>query len=95
MTDINSKDRIIMPHNLILKDRRELNLSGVTDVDSFDETSIVAYTDYGELTINGNELHIGSLNTETGELTVSGEISSLIYLDNRPKSTGFFSRVFR
>ena len=84
-----------MPHSLILKDRKEISLTGVTDVDSFDENSIVAYTDFGELTIGGNNLHISTLNTETGELSSDGEISSMIYLDNRPRSEGFFKRVFR
>ena len=84
-----------MQHSIILKDRKELTLTGVTDVDSFDENSIVAYTDFGELTIGGNNLHINTLNTETGELSIDGEISSLIYLDNRPKAEGFFRKVFR
>ena len=84
-----------MPHSLILKDRKEISLTGVTDVDSFDENSIVAYTDFGELTIGGNNLHISALNTETGELSIDGEISSMIYLDNRPRSEGFFKKVFR
>ena len=89
-----NKDRLI-EHNLILKDRKEISLTGVTDVDSFDENSVVAYTDYGELTISGNNLHIGALDTEKGELSIDGEISSLCYLDNRPKSEGFFRKVFR
>ena len=84
-----------MPHSLILKDRKEISLTGVTDVDSFDENSIVAYTDFGELTIGGCNLHISTLNTETGELSIDGEISSMIYLDNRPRSEGFFKRVIR
>lgn len=82
-------------HSLILKDRNELSLTGVTDVDSFDENSIVAYTDFGEVTIGGNNLHINTLNTETGELSIDGEVSSMIYLDNRPKTEGFFKKVFR
>lgn len=84
-----------MPHSLILKDRKELTLTGVTDVDSFDENSIVAYTDYGELTIGGNNLHINTLNTDTGELSIDGEIQSMLYLDNKPKADGFFRKVFR
>lgn len=84
-----------MPHSLILKDRKELTLTGVTDVDSFDETSIVAYTDFGELTVNGNNLHISTLNTDTGELNIDGEVTSLIYLDNKPKTEGFLRKVFR
>ena len=51
-----NKDRLILPHSLVLKDRANLTVTGVTDVDSFDETAIVAYTDIGELTIRGTEL---------------------------------------
>lgn len=89
-----NKDRLL-EHNLILKDRKEISITGVTDVDSFDENSVVAYTNFGELTISGNNLHIGALDTEKGELSIDGEISSLCYLDNRPKSEGFFRKVFR
>ena len=89
-----NKERLL-EHNLILKERKEISLTGVTDVDSFDESSIVAYTNYGELTISRNNLHIRALDTEKGELSVDGEISSLCYLDNRPNSEGFFRKVFR
>ena len=93
MTD--SKDKIILPHNVIMKDRSELSLSGVTDVDSFDETTVIAYTDYGELTITGANLHISSLNIDKGELSIDGRISSLSYIDQQPNKGGFLSRVFR
>lgn len=90
-----TENKIKMPHSLILKDRSQLNLSGVTDVDSFDENLIVAYTDYGELTIKGENLKIAMLNTDTGELSLEGTVSSLTYLENQPKSASFLSRVFR
>ena len=82
-------------HNIIMENRRKLSVSGVEDVDSFDETTIVAYTDYGELTVSGTELHICVLNIEHGELTVEGNISGLNYLNQQPKSGGLFSRMFR
>ncbi len=90
-----SKDTISIPHNVIMKDRGELSLSGVTDVDSFDESTVIAYTDYGELTITGTNLHISSLNIDKGELCVDGRIASLSYIDAQPNKGGFFSKVFR
>ncbi|MCR4925905.1 MAG: sporulation protein YabP [Clostridiales bacterium] len=92
---IEEKNTISMPHNLILEDRHSLSVSGVNDVDSFDEQTIVAYTDKGELTVRGSSLHINRLSVETGELTVEGDIVSLTYADEQPKSAGFFSKVFR
>ena len=83
-----------LPHNIIMEDRKKLSVSGVTDIDSFDEQTI-AITDLGELTIRGWNLHITRLNLEQSELMVDGEISSLTYTDTRPKAQGFFSKVLR
>ncbi len=84
-----------MPHNIVLEDRRMLTVSGVSDVDSFDEETVIVFTDLGELTIRGSNLHINRLSVEVGELTVEGSIAALIYSDEAPKSGGFFSKVFR
>ena len=84
-----------VPHNIIMEDRKKLSVSGVTDIDSFDEQTIIAITDLGELTIRGWNLHITRLNLEQSELMVDGDISSLTYTDVRPKAQGFFSKVLR
>ncbi|NLO45861.1 MAG: sporulation protein YabP [Clostridiales bacterium] len=93
MTD--EKRLVKVPQNLILEDRRILNMSGVSDVDSFDDRVIIVFTELGELTVRGNDLHINKLSVETGELQLEGNISSLSYADEQPKSSGFFSKVFR
>lgn len=85
----------LLPHNCILEDRKALSVSGVNDVGSFDEQTIVAATDYGELTVKGEKLHITKLSLEIGELCIEGNIASLQYTDVIEKNTGFFSRVFR
>ena len=82
------------PHSLIVENRRALTATGVSNVDSFDEQTIVAYTDLGELVIRGSQLKINKLNIETGELTLVGEIISMSYSDNKPVG-GFFSRLFK
>lgn len=87
--------RMKMPHNLVMEDRRTLSITGVCDVDSFDEGTIIVFTDLGELTVRGADLHIKNLNIEAGEVSLEGKISSLTYADNAVKQTGFFGRVFR
>lgn len=84
-----------VPHNLVLEDRRLLTVSGVSDVDSFDEETVVVFTDLGELTVRGSNLHINRLSVEVGELTVEGNISALIYSQDNVQKGGFFSKVFR
>ena len=66
MKEETSKAVQIMPHHLVLEDRRALTVSGVSDVDSFDELTVIIYTDLGELTVKGEGLHINRLNVETG-----------------------------
>lgn len=82
--------------NLILENRRNLSISGITDVDSFDEKAICLYTQLGELTIQGKELHIDSMSVETGDMTITGDIWSIIYGDKERKSpASFLGRLFR
>ena len=55
-------------HSLQLENRASLTLSGITDIDRFDEREIVVYTQLGELTITGRELHIRSISIEAAIL---------------------------
>ena len=87
--------KIKLPHNVILEDRKNLSVTGVNDVDSFDETTIVAYTDMGEMTIKGNSLHVTKLSVETGELQIEGDVIAVMYTNDSRKQGGFFSKVFR
>lgn len=84
-----------LPNNVILENRHILSVTGVKDVDSFDEQTVVAYTDLGELTIKGFNLHISKLSLDSGELSIDGEISALIYSDNSSRNTSFLSKLFR
>lgn len=95
MVVTDEKKRIKMPHSVTIEDRGKMTVTGVSDVDSFDEQTMIVYTDMGELTVRGKGLHISRLNTETGELNITGTVSAIAYTDDRTKSTGFLNRLFR
>lgn len=83
-------------HNVILEGRKALAISGVTDVDSFDERCISLYTQLGELVIKGRDLHINSMSVETGDMTIDGDIWSLSYGDKDKKGAPtFLDKLFR
>ena len=82
------------PHQLILQDRQRLELSGVSDVDSFDDATVTAFTSQGELVVSGSGLHILPLNLESGSLSLEGHIDALQYRESAPKGS-FFGRLFR
>ena len=81
-------------HRLEMDGRERLTVSGVEDVERFDETMIVMTTVAGTLVVTGDGLHIGKLSLEGGELHVDGQIDSLAYEDDRRQGGGFFSRLF-
>ncbi|MDF2987394.1 MAG: sporulation protein YabP [Eubacterium sp.] len=90
--------KAMKPRNqtLILDNREKLSVTGVVDVESFNEESIVAVTDVGVLIIRGSELHINKLNLDSNELIVEGDIFSLEYSDGEnTKSKSFFGKMFK
>lgn len=82
-----------MPHSLVLDERERLSVTGVEDVASFDEASVIARTSRGLLIIRGEGLHIERLSLDAGELVVEGEVSALEYAEER-QSGGFLRRMF-
>ncbi|MDR1806047.1 MAG: sporulation protein YabP [Clostridium sp.] len=86
-----------MPHTLALENREGLRLTGVSDVDSFDEQTVSVFTDMGELTVRGSGLHINKLTLESGELALEGRVDSLSYSDHGRKQQGgsLLARMFK
>ncbi len=95
MNDLNSQG-IRKNHNAILENRKRLLLSGVTDVDSFNENQMLLFTELGELLIRGKNLHINEMNVETGDFSVEGDIWALIYGDkDKNKKLNFIKKIFK
>lgn len=91
---MNEEKRSLGAHNLILEERGSLTVTGVSDIDSFDEQTVVVYTELGELTVRGSGLHINRIDVEVGELNLEGQIDSLSYSEQTVRG-GFFARMFR
>lgn len=72
-----------LPHKLTLNERKNLTMTGVTEVISFDDTAVVLRTCLGILTIQGQQLQLKNLSQEGGQLAVDGHISALSYEEPR------------
>ena len=72
-----------MPHNIILEGREKLSISGVLDVQSFDEEQVLLETVRGMVVVRGQGLHVERLQLEAGELIVEGEIGLIEYDDSQ------------
>ena len=80
-------------HHLTLEDRERLTVSGVEEVESFDEATIVMVTAQGVLVVRGEGLHIEKLSLDGGDLKVEGRVNALIYGEERRERGGLFSRL--
>ncbi len=81
-------------HNIIIEDRKKFVLTGVSEVVSFDEETIMLETAFGKLAIRGTGLRILNFESQIGDITGEGKIFALIYTAN-DVGGGFFSRLFR
>ena len=84
----------LQPHSLHIENRSRIELTGVTDVGSFDETSIRLETTEGGLQIQGENLQVTKLSLESGEVTVDGSVNAVCYDSSGGRNVGFFTRVF-
>lgn len=86
------------PQNISVQNREKMQITGVDNVVSFDDETVVLETSMGILTIKGQELHINKLNLDDGNVSIDGELISIVYSDRgrlMGKSGGFLSRMFR
>lgn len=83
-------------HNIILENRKKLSVSGVSDVESFNEEEIVLHTEMGVLIIKGSSLHIGKLNMDNGEVSIDGSVDTCEYADESGRSgAGLLAKIFK
>lgn len=81
-------------HTLTLEQRKRLSLTGVEDVDCFNEQIVVLRTPLGMLTVAGAGLNIAQLSLETGRVEIEGEVDALEYSGGK-KPGGLLGRLFR
>lgn len=82
-------------HHILLEGREQLTVSGVEEVESFDENTIIMTTVKGTLVVRGEDLHIEKLSLDGGDLRVEGVVDSLSYEDDSRERGGFFARLLR
>lgn len=81
-------------HQVMIEGRERLSVTGVEEVESFDENAIVMNTVKGVLVIRGTGLHIEQLSLDGGAMKVEGFVDSLTYEEERSTRSGLLSRLF-
>lgn len=85
-------------HEVVMLNRKTMELSGVINVESFDSEEFLLETECGYLAIKGNNLHMKKLSLETGEVAIEGTVYDMNYIDEQhaaEKARGFFGKLFK
>ena len=83
------------PHNIIMENRSKISISGVENAESYNETEVILHTSKGVLIIKGDGMNLNRLNLDSGEITVTGRITVIEYVEPRKSGGSFFSKIFK
>jgi len=91
------KKRPTSRHSLHIDRREHVAVTGVIDVISFDEESVIGETEMGVIIIRGSNLHVKRIHLEGGELSVSGEVDSVTYQNpgGQVRAKSLIGRLFK
>lgn len=84
-------------HELKLIDRREISLTGIKKITSFDSEEFLLESNMGIILIKGANLEIMKLDTHDGNVKIKGKINGFNYLDNKEKvkEESIISKLFK
>jgi sporulation protein YabP len=92
------KDIISYNHSITLNERKNITVTGVKKIDSFDDEEFLLETNMGYIVIKGETLEIIKLDTYQGNVAIKGKINSLNYMEGsnkKEKEASVFSRLFK
>ncbi|MGG0719538.1 sporulation protein YabP [Robertmurraya massiliosenegalensis] len=95
--DMNTTKGPVPEHDVIMRGRKLLDITGVKQVESFDNEEFLLETVMGFLAIRGQNLQMKNLDVDKGIVSLKGKVFDLVYLDDQhgEKAKGFFSKLFR
>ena len=73
----------------VIENRRELSLAGIKNIVSFDEGLVVLESIDAVVTVDGKDLQITKMDTDSGEVVITGIVNGLVYSDKRGKAKRF------
>lgn len=87
----------VQEQDIVMRSRRLLDITGVKQVESFDNEEFLLETVLGFLSVRGQNLQMKNLDVEKGVVSIKGKIMEIIYLDDQhaEKAKGFFSKLFK
>ena len=91
------KDLTSINHSISVIERKNILITGVKKVDSFDKEEFLVETIMGYLALKGEELELVKLDTLAGSVTIKGYVNSFDYIEDKKsnKENSVISRLFK
>jgi len=86
-----------LTHSVSINERKNIIITGVKKIDSFDDSEFFLETTLGNLVIKGSELEIIKLDTYQGNVSIKGHVDDLHYTEakEKGKEEGLFTKLFK
>ena len=85
-------------HSINILERKNILVTGVKKIESFDDTEFLMETVMGYLALKGEELELLKLDTIQGNVSIKGLLKSFTYLDDnmkKEKDSSIISKLFK
>lgn len=84
------------PHKVMLISRENLTVEGIREIINFDENEVNLRTVCGDMTVEGEGMHVNVLNVAVGEIELIGKINGIYYFDrNDNEKRSLLSKIFK
>lgn len=90
-------DEILTSQEIILKNRSDLQITGVKKIESLNSNEFYVDTALGKMVVRGSDLEMKHLDIEKEILIIIGQISLMEYLQKgqAKKNKGFLTKLFK
>lgn len=82
-------------HVVKINDRKNIVISGIKKIVSFDDREFLLESSMGTIIIKGTTLEMIKLDTIEGNVSIKGKIDSFAYTDNVNKENSILSKLFK
>ena len=82
-------------HIVKVNDRKNIVISGIKRIISFDEREFLLESGMGNIIIKGTSLEMVKLDTLDGNVSIKGKIDSFTYTDTESKESSILSKLFK
>lgn len=82
-------------HVIKLNDRKNIIISGIKKINSFDEKEFNLNSIMGNIVVKGENLEMIKLDTIEGNVSIKGKINSFYYSDNHLKESSIITKLFK